>query len=109
MADVFSHLNGHAGVIQANHRTARRNAQLHQRIDASADIEDSFELRLLVKKLLGRSPHYCVIGGSRARNPRLNQHARQCRPQAIQPGFGFGVGTAKSDVHHAGESTRIVI
>ena len=65
MADVFGHLHRHAGVVQAHDRNAGRQTQRHQRIDASADVENALELRLLVDELLRWRPDHGIVGKRR--------------------------------------------
>ena len=99
VAHIFGHLHGHARVVQPHHQRLGWQAQLEQRIHTRADVEQGFEARLLVHELLGRGPDHGVVGLWRARLPHRNLCIGQSGRQALQPGLGLGVGTAKGDFH----------
>ena len=54
---------------------------------------------LLVQELLGRRPDHGVIGHRRAGLPHGNLGLREGGLQALEPGLGLGIGTAKGDLH----------
>ena len=99
VAHVFGHLHGHAGIIEAHHANAGRKAPLQQCIDPRANVEQGLNALLLVQELLGRSPDHGVVGDRGAGLPDGDIGLRQGRLQALEPGFGLGVGTAKGDFH----------
>ena len=101
VAHVLGHLHRHACVVQAHHQGLGRQAQLEQGIHPRANVEQGFERWLLVHELLGRRPHHGVVGLRGAGLPNRDLSAGQRGGQALQPGFGLGVGTAKGDFHGA--------
>ena len=99
VAHVFGHLHRHAGVVQAHKLGLGGHLQRQQCVHPRANIERRLELRLLVKQGLRRRPDHGVVGGRIAAVPEAHVRMRQRGLQALQPGFGLGVGAAKSDAH----------
>ncbi len=99
VADKLGHLHRHAGVVEPHHGGLRWQAQFQQGIDARANVENAFELRLLVKELLWRRPDHGMVGGGCAKLPNVHLGVREGRPEAQQPGLGFGIGATKCDFH----------
>lgn len=99
VADEFGHLHRHAGVVESHELRPGRQAQLQQRVDPGAEVEDALELRLLVEQLLRRRPDHGVVGGRGARLPLLDVGARQGGAERVDPGRGLGVGGAEEDSH----------
>ncbi|OIQ74285.1 hypothetical protein GALL_440640 [mine drainage metagenome] len=69
MADIFSHLHGHTGIIEPNNAPLGWQIEFEQGIDTGTNDKNAFELRLLVKKLLRWCPHHSVVSRRRTGLP----------------------------------------
>ncbi len=87
MADILRHLRAHAGIVDPDHGQLWWQAQLHQLVDAGADIEQGLEPRLLVDKGLRRRPGNSVVRRWRsiAVDPGIDLRARQMPAQGLKP------------------------
>ena len=88
VAHVLRHLHRHARVVQADHRHAGWQLELHQGIDTGTGVEDGFQARLLVQHLLRGLPDHCVVCRRRTRLPEGDLGAGN---GGLQPGNPAGL------------------